>query len=271
MGKLERNFFERKPEVVARDLLGKLLVRKVGKGIYIGKIVETEAYLGFSDRASHSYRGKTKRNEVMFGPSGHAYIYFTYGMHWLLNFVTEGEGKPSAVLIRALEPIITNNNQQLTISIQKSLRGDKVDAAISMLDRHASARDDKIPKRIGSGPARLTKWMKIDGNLNGADVIKPKVKGTTKMHMHSSCTIPEKDGELFVADEIKVGEKAYKAHITDNVILRLRSGSSRTIKSEKIKDNFIVSSKRIGVDYAGDHKNLPLRFYIKDNNYISKP
>lgn len=136
MKRLGREFFARKPEIVAKDLLGKLLIRQDGSEIKVGKIIETEAYFGLGDKASHSHKGMTKRNEVMFGPAGHAYIYFTYGMHWLLNFITEKEGRPSGVLIRALEPIAPEANINAT-----------------------------------SGPAKLTKWMSITGGLNKLDLI----------------------------------------------------------------------------------------------------
>jgi DNA-3-methyladenine glycosylase len=102
---LGQEFFDRDTEAVARDLLGKVLVREVdGKRLW-GRLVEVEAYLGPDDLASHSSGGRrSPRNEVMFGPPGHAYVYFTYGMHHCLNFVTQPEGMPQAVLVRALEP-----------------------------------------------------------------------------------------------------------------------------------------------------------------------
>jgi DNA-3-methyladenine glycosylase len=102
---LSPGFFDRDTEAVARDLLGKLLVRKV-RGMQLwGRLVEVEAYLGPDDQAAHSYRGhRSPRNEVMYGSPGHAYVYFTYGMHHCLNFVTREEGVPQAVLVRALEP-----------------------------------------------------------------------------------------------------------------------------------------------------------------------
>jgi DNA-3-methyladenine glycosylase len=98
-------FFDRDTELVARALLGKVLVREVdGKRLW-GRLVEVEAYLGPDDLAAHSSGGRrSARNEVMYGPAGHAYVYFTYGMHHCLNFVTEKEGVPQAVLVRALEP-----------------------------------------------------------------------------------------------------------------------------------------------------------------------
>lgn len=103
--KLPRSFFDRDAGQVARDLLGLWIVRRTAEAIRIGRIVETEAYLGPHDRASHSSRGCTPRNRSMFGPPGHAYVYRIYGLHHCLNAVTEAEGRGSAVLLRALEPI----------------------------------------------------------------------------------------------------------------------------------------------------------------------
>jgi DNA-3-methyladenine glycosylase len=105
MKKLPRSFYDRDTIAVAKDLLGTYLVH-VDKGVErIGRIVETEAYLGPHDLAAHSAKGRTKRTEVMFGPPGHAYIYLIYGMYDCMNVVTMPEGHASAVLLRALEPV----------------------------------------------------------------------------------------------------------------------------------------------------------------------
>ncbi len=120
---LKKEFFDRSPLVVARDLIGKYLVRKVGDREVAYMIVETEAYGGWNDRASHSRSGKTARNAPMFAQAGTIYVYFTYGMHWMLNLVCGKEEYPAAVLIRGVETV--------------------------------------------SGPARVTKAMGIDKNLNG--------------------------------------------------------------------------------------------------------
>jgi DNA-3-methyladenine glycosylase len=103
---LPRSFYIRPTITVAKDLLGKYLVRRIQKKLLVGRIVEVEAYLGEKDPASHAYRGKTKRNEVMFEEGGHLYVYFTYGMHFCCNVVTEEAGKGRAVLLRAVEPIV---------------------------------------------------------------------------------------------------------------------------------------------------------------------
>jgi DNA-3-methyladenine glycosylase len=98
---VSREFYLDPPDVVARKLLGKLLVR----GGMVGRIVEVEAYFGESDPAAHSFAGKTARNSVLFGPPGHAYVYFIYGMHYCLNVSCEPDGRAGGVLFRALEPI----------------------------------------------------------------------------------------------------------------------------------------------------------------------
>jgi len=104
---LERTFYQQEVKAVAIELLGKILIHESADGITVGRIVETEAYMGPEDRAAHSSGGRrTIRNEVMYGPKGHAYVYFIYGLYWCFN-ITAGAvpGKPEAVLIRALEPV----------------------------------------------------------------------------------------------------------------------------------------------------------------------
>src|SRR5262245_46576720 len=105
MPKISRSFFERRTITVAKELLGKHLVRRTNGVEQVGRIVETEASGGEQDLACHASRGRTRRTEVMFGPPGFAYVYMIYGLHHCLNVVTEPEGTAAAVLIRALEPI----------------------------------------------------------------------------------------------------------------------------------------------------------------------
>src|SRR5438552_12674499 len=103
--KLSRDFYARLVLIVARECIGKLLVHRSAEGEAAGRIVEAEAYRGPRDLAAHSARGLTKRTAAMYGPPGHAYIYFLYGMHWAMNLVIAAEGCPHAVLIRAIEPV----------------------------------------------------------------------------------------------------------------------------------------------------------------------
>ncbi|MCZ7571502.1 MAG: DNA-3-methyladenine glycosylase [Ardenticatenaceae bacterium] len=144
---LPRSFYSRPTLAVARDLLGAVLVRRLPDGTDLrGRIVETEAYVGPEDSASHAHRGRnTQRTAVMFGPAGVAYIYFTYGMHHMLNVVTEDEGFPAAVLIRALEPLDG-------IELMRARRG------------------DRPVRELTNGPAKLCQAMDIDRSLNGHDL-----------------------------------------------------------------------------------------------------
>jgi DNA-3-methyladenine glycosylase len=139
---LPRAFYDRAAVDVSRGLLGKILVHGPTAGI----IVETEAYLGGDDLASHSARGVTDRTRVIFGPPGHAYVYFVYGMYECLNLVCEAEGSPGCVLIRALEPVA---------GLER------------MRARRPAARK---PEDLASGPGRLTLAMAITRAQNGADV-----------------------------------------------------------------------------------------------------
>ena len=102
---LAREFFNRDPREVGRDLLGKIIVRTAGRKLLAGRIVEVEAYLGAGDAAAHAAAGRTARNYVLFGPAGHAYIYFIYGVHYCLNISCMPDGEAGCVLIRALEPL----------------------------------------------------------------------------------------------------------------------------------------------------------------------
>lgn len=121
--KLSPEFFDRKTLVVAKDLLGKYLVRKIGKKIVREKIVEVEAYVGSHDLASHSSKGRTKRTEIMYGKPGTIYVYLVYGMYYMLNIVTEEKDHPSAILIRGTEHFSGPGVLSRELKIDKKLNG----------------------------------------------------------------------------------------------------------------------------------------------------
>ena len=181
---LPQRFYERATEEVARDLLGKVLLKDDGGMRLAGRIVEVEAYLGAHDLACHSARGKTSRTAVMFGPGGRAYVYMIYGMYHCLNVVTEPEGSPCAILIRAMEPL-----GQISGSL--------------------------------SGPGRLCRTLAIDRRLTGHDLRHPPL---TLLNIPSLPPLSP-----------------------------------------------IVRSPRIGVGYAGEWADKPLRFFIDGNPWVSKP
>ena len=188
--KLWREFYSRNPKIVARDLLGKILVHETEKGICKGKIVETEAYLGKNDPGSIGCRNVKNIPKVLLGPQGHAFVYFTYGNHWMFNVIaTERIGFPGAVLIRALEPLEG-------IELMKKRR-----------------MTDEI-RNLTNGPGKLTKALDIDKRHHELDLTK---------------------NDLFIENS-----------------------------DEKFE---IVRTTRIGLSKGGD---MLLRFYIKDNEFVSK-
>jgi len=140
---LSRDFFDRPTLKVAKDLLGKYLLRETQAGVIHTRIVDVEAYVGPEDRASHASRGRTKRTDVMFGPSGVIYVYLIYGMYHCLNLVTERIDFPAAILIRGIE-VVENGNGRLD-----------------------------SPTRI-DGPGRVCRFLTIDRNLNGLDATQGK-------------------------------------------------------------------------------------------------
>lgn len=142
--RLTRDFFARATVDVARDLLGHRLVHAMGGQRLSGVVSETEAYVGEGDLACHAKAGRTARTVVMYGPPGYAYVYFTYGMHWMLNVITESEGFPAAVLLRAVWP-------EEGIAVMRARR----------------SRPDRI---LTDGPAKLTQAFGVDKAYNGLDM-----------------------------------------------------------------------------------------------------
>lgn len=196
--RLPRSFYHRDPVTVARALLGQQLVR-IDRGKRVaGIIVETEAYLGIPDRAAHTFGGRrTPRNASMWGDGGHAYVYFTYGMHHCMNVVADRAEQPVAALIRALEP---------------------TEGIKAMVRRRKKAKRDTD---LCSGPAKLTQALGIDRILDGVDLV----------------TSPK----LFIE--------------------QLRR---RALPASKL-----TVGPRVGIHYAGNWKNKPLRFCIKNNPHVS--
>jgi len=196
------NFYNQKTIKVAQLLLGQHLIREYHGKKLVGKIVETEAYIGPKDLASHASRGKTERTKIMFGSAGHAYVYLIYGIYNCFNIVTEATNYPAAVLIRAVEPI-SGIEQMIQNRKQKS----------KTLNLKSKIYN------LTNGPGKLCQAFKID--------------------------------------------KTFNNHILNKKPLYLDWG-------EKIKPLQIVKTTRIGIPYAGDYIDKKWRFYIKDNQFVSK-
>lgn len=198
---LTRDFYIKDSVIVARELLGKVLVHELNGERLAVKIVETEAYMGVDDKAAHSYGGKrTQRVEVMYGLPGFSYVFMIYGIHNCFNIVTREEGIPQAVLIRAGEPI-----EGLNVMAMNRFHKSSIELTGNQI------------KKLTDGPGKLCQGMAIDRSLNGMDLCGGKLYVT------------EGDGEKFT----------------------------------------VLSSKRIGIDYAQEAKDYLWRFHIKDNSYVS--
>lgn len=195
--KLTPQFYKQKTKKVAKDLLGKILVRNINGKLLSGKIVETEAYLFLNDEASHSHNGISPRNKTMFRVGGYLYVYQIYGIHFCCNVVAGNENEGEAILIRALEPI-TNSDTMV-----KNRFGDNMPP-------------DKKFTTVSNGPAKLCSALSITKTNDGTNLL---------------------GNEIYILD-------------TPN------------IASEKI-----ITTTRIGVSKS---KELPLRFYIKGNQFVSR-
>jgi len=185
--RFDRSFFERNVERVAQDVLGSYLHRMLGDIEFVGRIVETEAYHQ-SDPASHSYRGMTERNKIMFGEAGFSYVYFTYGMHYCMNIVTGFSGSAEAILFRALEPV----------------GGTK-----EMFKRRKKARKETD---LLSGPAKICEALGIDRKQNGIDLITSDELFLRRGSLH-------RDEEIAVTTRVGISvglEKQWRFFIKDN-------------------------------------------------------
>jgi DNA-3-methyladenine glycosylase len=198
MKRLEYDFYNRHDVVtIAKELLGKILVSEIDGIKTSGRIVETEAYAGITDKASHAYNGRrTNRTEIMFGDAGKAYVYLCYGIHHLFNIVTNAKDVPHAVLIRAIDPV--EGIDQMLLRTRKS----------------------KADHTLTRGPGNVSKALGLYRHHTGADLL---------------------------SEEIYVMEDDYK-----------------------ISADEIVSSTRIGVDYAAEDALLLYRFHVKGNPYVTR-
>jgi len=195
--KLPRSLYERDPLIISRELLGKFLVRRTEEGEIVGKIVETEAYIGPHDKASHTYKNrKTKRTAVQFGERGHAYIFRIYGIYHCFCAVVGPKYVPAATLIRAVEPV----------------------QGIELMRKNRQLRGETPITELTNGPSKVCRAFALTDELNGIDLC---------------------GDELFICS----GEE------------------------EKFE---VETSKRIGVDYAEEYKDVPWRFFIKGNKFVSK-
>lgn len=197
---LPRSFFNRDPRVVAQELLGKLVVRRQGRKKIAGRIVEVEAYMGAGDLAAHAAAGRTARNQVLWGPPGHAYVYFIYGMYYCLNISCLPEGVAGCVLIRALEPVA---------GVEEMAQ------ARHLKDLHTQSLSDM--RKLTSGPGRLCEALSITRTRDNAkDMVSPssdlqasddgfraqKIKVTKRIGIAKSAELPLRyvlDGNAFLS------------------------------------------------------------------------
>lgn len=192
---LKREFYIKDGITLAKDLLGKILVKEIDGVLYKGRIVETETYMGVVDKACHSYNNRrTKKTEAMYREGGYSYIYLIYGMYNCFNVTASIKDNPEAVLIRALEPL---ENKELMLKIRKVKRD----------------------KDIANGPGKLTKALRITSEDNDIDLTLRK--------------------NIWLEDDGYIPNK-------------------------------IIETTRIGIDYAEEFKDKLWRFYISENNNISK-
>jgi DNA-3-methyladenine glycosylase len=177
---LPREFFNRDPRTVGRELLGKLLIRREGRRLLAGRIVEDEAYLGANDPAAHAYSGWTPRNAVLFGPPGHAYVYFIYGNHYCLNVSCMPEGVGEGVLFRAMEPVFGIEAMAKARDLEHLLshpfakaakgRGIRTKGRATRLDLPAAPGAAQL-RLLSSGPGRMAEALNITrARDNGKDL-----------------------------------------------------------------------------------------------------
>jgi DNA-3-methyladenine glycosylase len=199
--RITRNFYARDTLAVARELIGLHLVHSDGGVLRVGRIVETEAYLGPEDLAAHSSRGRTRRTEVMFGPPGHAYVYFIYGFWNCLNVVTEAEGVPHAVLLRALEPVAGIEDKSWgpgllcrAMRIDRGLNGADLCADALWIERPATRRPARIARSERIGVEYAGEWARRPWRFFDADSPFVSTAPASRRAAHPSrVSSPERD------------------------------------------------------------------------------
>jgi DNA-3-methyladenine glycosylase len=273
--KIGRDFYTRDTLTVAKELLGQYIVRNYRGKLIVGKIVETEAYIGPKDKASHAYSKKiqpskekikvinknwwrikqyidnkddfikrilrckkckvTKRNLAEYLKGGHIYIYLIYGNYYQLNITTFKEGYPECVLIRSLEPIPRMNADTTQMNADN---------------------ESRIKHELDELDANELRIDKLEENLNNKNI-----SVNQRYNPHVSTVNPKGPGK--VCEYLKLDQNFWGEDLCNSKRIWLEYG-------EKIKDSEIVKAKRIGIDYAEEYKNKLWRFYIKNNRWVSK-
>ena len=234
---LKAGFFNRDPRRVARALLGKLLVRKTPSGILAGRIVETEAYLGQDDAAAHTAAGRTARNSVLFGPPGHAYVYFIYGNYYCLNASCLPDGAPGGVLFRALEPVTG-------IEQMAEARGVWWGRAPSQA---CSERSRRIQAERSSAVAGENR-----------DSVFAKAKDSDRKQLSFLKKISSGPGRLCEALQVTRERDNGKSLVSARSDLRIVDDGYRVKR--------VIITPRIGIVKSAEQ---PLRYYIADNAFVS--
>jgi DNA-3-methyladenine glycosylase len=191
---VSRDFLARNAVEVAPELLGCVLEHETAAGLVAVELTEVEAYAGQNDPASHAYRGMTRRNAVMFGPPGHAYVYFTYGMHFCVNLVCSGEGSVSAVLLRA-GAIIEGEDLARARRSHRRPRGARNQETPPQAPTRQPHQAPLAWRELARGPARLCQALDIDGSLDGADVC----VASSPLRLRPGSTAPAENPRKIVA------------------------------------------------------------------------
>jgi DNA-3-methyladenine glycosylase len=239
---LKTEFFDRDPRVVARELLGKLLIRKTAGGVLAGRIVETEAYLGEGDLAAHAAAGKTERNSVLFGPPGIAYVYFIYGNHYCLNVSCLPDGVAGGVLFRAMEPVAGI---------------EEMAAARGMRLVNSSRFKEKRPS---GAKARL--YTARSGTAEAVPFPKPTLE------TGESCPFSVGDLKKISSGPGRMCEALGVTRVRDNGKSLVSAKSDLRLADDGFRVGRVVVTARIGITKSAEHR---LRYLVGGNRFVSGP